>query len=304
MRRHRVGPLPVLLITGIGLLAVTFGHAQVPRDRPNAGAGRPGTIRGVVTTTDGEPLRSARVRISPTPREIRSIAETDAEGRYEIAVPTGRYTVTASKSRYVTLAFGQRRVDEGGTVVELSSGQTIEHINIALPPGGVLTGIVSDTYGEVVTGASVQAYRYRYAFGRWQLDRTGRADGTDDRGVYRLFGLPPGDYYVEAANQPLRQKQLAKQDLLIVDELGYVPLSKTGAELLFEIVSQRYEQASTLVTSNLPFNEWTEIFGSDRLTGALLDRLTHHVHILELNGDSYRLAHSKHARHGAAAPAS
>ena len=100
------------------------------------------------------------------------------------------------------------------------------------------------------------------------------------------------------------QKQLAKQDLLIVDELGYVPLSKTGAALLFEIVSQRYEQASTLVTSNLPFHEWTEIFGSDRLTGALLDRLTHHVHILELNGDSYRLAHSKHARHDAAAPAS
>ena len=100
------------------------------------------------------------------------------------------------------------------------------------------------------------------------------------------------------------QKQLAKQDLLIVDELGYVPLSKTSAELLFEIFSQRYEQASTLVTSNLPFNEWTEIFGSDRLTGALLDRLTHHVHILELNGDSYRLAHSKNARHHAAAPAS
>ena len=100
------------------------------------------------------------------------------------------------------------------------------------------------------------------------------------------------------------QKQLAKQDLLIVDELGYVPLSKTGAELLFEIFSQRYEQASTLVTSNLPFNEWTEIFGSERLTGALLDRLTHHVHILELNGDSYRLAHSKHARKDATAPAS
>ena len=92
------------------------------------------------------------------------------------------------------------------------------------------------------------------------------------------------------------QKQLVKQDLLIVDELGYVPLSKTGAELLFEIFSQRYEQASTLVTSNLPFNEWTEIFGSERLTGALLDRLTHHVHILELNGESYRLEHSKKAR--------
>ena len=100
------------------------------------------------------------------------------------------------------------------------------------------------------------------------------------------------------------QKQLAKQDLLIVDELGYVPLSKTGAELLFEIFSQRYEQASTLVTSNLPFNEWTEIFGSERLTGALLDRLTHHVHILELNGESYRLEHSKKARQPTATPAS
>ena len=100
------------------------------------------------------------------------------------------------------------------------------------------------------------------------------------------------------------QRQLAKQDLLIVDELGYVPLSKTGAELLFEIFSQRDEQASTRVTSNLPFNEWTEIFGSERLTGALLDRLTHHVHILELNGDSSRLQHSKTTRHDAAAPAS
>ena len=73
------------------------------------------------------------------------------------------------------------------------------------------------------------------------------------------------------------QKQLAKYKLLIIDELGFVPLSKTGAELLFEVFSQRYERGSTLLTSNLPFDEWTEVFGSERLTGALLDRLTHHV---------------------------
>ena len=89
------------------------------------------------------------------------------------------------------------------------------------------------------------------------------------------------------------QKSLAKVSLLIIDELGFVPLSKTGAELLFELISLRYECGSTLITSNLPFEEWTETFGTERLTGALLDRLTHHVSILEMNGDSYRLAQSK-----------
>ena len=92
------------------------------------------------------------------------------------------------------------------------------------------------------------------------------------------------------------QGQLAKYRLLVVDELGFVPLSKTGAELLFEVFSQRYERGSILVTSNLPFDEWTEIFGSERLTGALLDRLTHHVHILEMNGESYRLKQARDSK--------
>ncbi len=89
------------------------------------------------------------------------------------------------------------------------------------------------------------------------------------------------------------KRQLAKYRLLIIDELGFVPLSQTGAELLFEVFSQRYERGLTLVTSNLPFDEWTEVFGSERLTGALLNRLTHHVHILEMNGESYRLNQSR-----------
>lgn len=88
-------------------------------------------------------------------------------------------------------------------------------------------------------------------------------------------------------------KQLAHVKLLIIDELGYVPFTAVGAELLFEVISRRYEQGATLVTSNLPFDEWTSVFGSERLTGALLDRLTHHVHILEMNGESYRLATSR-----------
>jgi DNA replication protein DnaC len=80
---------------------------------------------------------------------------------------------------------------------------------------------------------------------------------------------------------------------LIVDELGYAPLSQTGAELLFEAFSQRCERGSIIVTSNLPFDEWTSVFSSERLTGALLDRLTHHVHIPEMNGQSFRLKHRR-----------
>ena len=97
------------------------------------------------------------------------------------------------------------------------------------------------------------------------------------------------------------QRQLSRLNLLIIDELGFVPLSGTGVELLFEVFSQRYERGPTMVTTNLPFNEWTEVFGTEHLTGALLDRLTHHVHILEMNGESYRL---KRSREDAASQAS
>jgi len=88
-------------------------------------------------------------------------------------------------------------------------------------------------------------------------------------------------------------KFLQRQELLVLDELGYVPFSKLGAELLFEVVSRAYERLSLIVTTNLPFEQWTEVCGSERLTGAMLDRLTHRVHILEANGESYRLSESR-----------
>lgn len=87
--------------------------------------------------------------------------------------------------------------------------------------------------------------------------------------------------------------QIERHDLLVLDELGYVPFTKAGAELLFEVVSRAYERLSLIVTTNLPFEEWTEVLGSERLTGALLDRLTHRIHILEANGESYRLKEAK-----------
>ena len=93
------------------------------------------------------------------------------------------------------------------------------------------------------------------------------------------------------------QKLLASYPLLIIDELGFVPMSKTGAEMLFEIFSLRYERGATMVTSNLPFGEWTQIFQGERMTAALLDRFTHRCDIFEMNGPSYRFKESvKHTK--------
>ena len=88
-------------------------------------------------------------------------------------------------------------------------------------------------------------------------------------------------------------RQLAELDLLILDELGYVPASKTGAELLFDGIATAYEPSGLVVTTNLPFEHGTEVLGSERLTGAALDRLTHRCHILETKGESYRLQDAK-----------
>lgn len=92
------------------------------------------------------------------------------------------------------------------------------------------------------------------------------------------------------------KRQLSRLDLLILDELGYVPATKAGAELLFDVIAMSYERLSLIVTTNLPFENWTEVLGSERLTGAALDRLTHRCHILETRGDSYRLQDAKRRR--------
>jgi len=83
-------------------------------------------------------------------------------------------------------------------------------------------------------------------------------------------------------------KKIAKTDLLIIDELGYIPFSKKAAELLFSVISNCYEQQSIIVTSNLEFGRWNEVFGDDRLTAALIDRVVHHAYILAFTGKSYR----------------
>jgi DNA replication protein DnaC len=93
--------------------------------------------------------------------------------------------------------------------------------------------------------------------------------------------------------------QLARLDLLVLDEFGYVPASQAGGELLFDVISTAYERSSVIVTTNLPFERWTEVLGSERLVGATLDRLTHRCHLLEATGESYRLREARRRRQSA-----
>lgn len=88
------------------------------------------------------------------------------------------------------------------------------------------------------------------------------------------------------------RKRMEKVDLVILDEMGYLPFSKEGAELLFQIISEFYEQKSVIITSNLEFSQWNKIFTDSRLTAALVDRLIHHAHIISFHGESYRLSHA------------
>ena len=123
------------------------------------------------------------------------------------------------------------------------------------------------------------------------------------RGLKTRFATAAGIVHemIEARNEKrlLRlQKQMATVELLIIDELDFVQHSKTGAELFFELISQRYERGATIITSNLPFDEWTATFGEERLTGTLPDRLTHHVHVLGMNTQSYSLTQSKARKAG------
>ena len=92
------------------------------------------------------------------------------------------------------------------------------------------------------------------------------------------------------------RNQLARLDVLVLDEFGYVPASQVGAELLFDVISTAYERTSVIVTTNLPFERWTEVLGNERLVGATLDRLTHRCHLLEATGESYRLREARHRR--------
>ena len=155
-------------------------------------------LRGQIVAADsGSPIRRAQVRVSGVGLRESRVATTDAQGRFEVReLAAGRYTLTASKGGFVTLQYGQRRPGESGTPLEIGDAQTLDKLIIGLPRGSVISGRITDEFGEPVVNAAVTAWHYAFVGGTRRLVRAGARDTTDDQGQYRLFGLAPGDYLV------------------------------------------------------------------------------------------------------------
>ena len=192
---------------------------------------KPGTatLHGRVFAVDsGQPLRKVQVRITSAdpgvagqPPENR-LATTDADGRYVFKeLPAGRYTLNASKSGYLSLAYGQRRPAEPGKSLDILDGQTVEKVDFSLPRGGVIAGRILDEFGDPVSDVQVSVIRYQYAAGGRRLVTAGRTGMTNDMGEFRVFALPAGDYYVSAL---LRNTTTGDTD----DRSGYAPTYYPG----------------------------------------------------------------------------
>src|SRR6185436_11653749 len=185
-----------------GQIAIQPGGVPQMPPRDNSAPPKTGKaiIRGRVVAADtGQPLRKAQVRISSNDSRENRMTTTDADGRYEFKeLPAGRYTVQASKGSYVQLQYGQLRPFEPGKPVEVLEAQTIEKVDFALPKGGVITGRILDEFGEPLADTQVAAMRYQNVGGRRRLMPAGRPGMTNDIGEFRLFAIPPGQYYLSA----------------------------------------------------------------------------------------------------------
>ncbi len=192
---------------------ITAEPGQFP-GLPGRGEFKSGTgrIKGRIVAADtGTPVRRAQVRL--TGSEVGSkTAMTDAEGRFEFReLPAGRFNVSATKSGFVNVQYGQTRPFESGKTIELADAQLLDKADIALPRGSVISGRLLDEFGDPVPDAMVSAMRSTWSNGRRKLQPAGRTAQTNDLGQFRLFGLPPGEYYVSgsAAGGQMMQVEMA-----------------------------------------------------------------------------------------------
>ena len=159
-----------------------------------------GSIVGSVTVADsGQAARKVRVTLSGSELRGGRSVTTDDQGQFSfVNLPAGRFMLSASKPGYVSVSYGQRRLGPGqsGTAIQLSDNQKFE-AKLQIPRGGVITGTVVDERGEAIPGTSVRVLRYAMQSGQRTLQQGGTGS-TDNRGIYRVYGLQPGEYVVAA----------------------------------------------------------------------------------------------------------
>ncbi len=236
-----------------------------PRDNVPVATGTAKITGRVIAADTGTPVRRAQIRITSTEARLNRVVTTDGDGRYELPnLPAGRYRVFVARAGYVSLEYGQARPFESGKPLDLANGQVMERLDFSLPRGSVITGRITDEFGDPMTDVQVQAMRYQFVNGERQLANAGRAAQTDDLGQYRIFGLMPGEYIVRAS---LRQNP-AGNSAAEPDPMGYpgtyypgvldvtqaasvtVTLGQEMNAVAFPLVPARLSRISGTVTSS------------------------------------------------------
>lgn len=176
-----------------------------------------GRIKGRLVAADtGGPVRRAQVRLSGQDVMPKSVA-TDNEGRFEFKdLPAGAFTINATKSGYVTVSFGQKRPFEPGKPIELVDGQLVDNADITMPRGSVIAGRITDEFGDPIADTVVTAMRSTWSNGRRRLQSAGRTATTNDLGQYRIYGLPPGEYFVSATLRGSQEMMVMEMAVMAV----------------------------------------------------------------------------------------
>ena len=235
-----------------------------PRDNAPPPAGTAKIAGRVVAAETGAPIRRAQINLNSQDSRVSRVIATDSDGNFEIAgLPAGRYRLRVNKGGFVPLEYGQARAFEAGKPLDLTDGQVLNKLDFSLPRGSVITGRITDEYGDALTDVQVQALRYQFVNGERQLVNAGRTERTNDLGEYRLFGLMPGEYVIHAT---LREGPAVMRDA--VEQTGYpgtyfpgvadvgqaqavtVTIGQELTSIAFPLVPAKFAQVSGIVMSS------------------------------------------------------